>query len=95
VQYEGPDEGRSAGRAGRYRLLETVREYAQERLLDSGEEEVVRDRHLAFYLHLAEEAASHLRGPRQLAALERLDTEHDNLRAALDWSTEQGSGVRG
>jgi tetratricopeptide (TPR) repeat protein len=90
VQYEEPGEGKSGRDTRRYRLLETVRQYARERLLESGEAEAVRDRHLAFYLPLAEDAACHLRGPGQLAALERLDTEHDNLRAALDWSLTEG-----
>jgi predicted ATPase/DNA-binding SARP family transcriptional activator len=70
----------------RYRLLETVRQYARERLRESGEAEVVRERHLTFYLGLSEENAAHLRGARQLAALARLEAEHDNLRAALETS---------
>jgi tetratricopeptide (TPR) repeat protein len=68
----------------RYCLLETVRQYARERLVESGEADVVRERHLAFYLGLAEENEALLRGPQQIAALTRLDAEHDNLRAALD-----------
>lgn len=68
----------------RYRLLETVRLYAAARLdeaLDAGEP-AVRDRHLAFYLALAEEARTHLGGPEQAQWLTRLDAERDNLLAA-------------
>jgi predicted ATPase len=67
---------------GRYRLLETVRQYARDRLLESEEGEAVRTRHLEFFLHWAEQ------GP----GLERLETEHDNLRAALAWSGAQRQG---
>src|SRR5262249_50145224 len=69
----------------RYRLLETIREYARERLLESGEAERARDRHLAHFLALAGAAEPKLRGAEERATLERLETEHDNLRAALDW----------
>ncbi len=74
--------------ATRYRLLETVRQYARDRLLESGDGEQWRDRHLACCLSLGEEAEPHLRGAEQQAWLERLETEHDNLRAALDWSSQ-------
>jgi len=70
---------------GRYRLLETVRQYAREKLLEAGEEESVRERHCAFYLALAEEAEAYLAGPEQAVWFARLETEHDNLRAALDF----------
>jgi predicted ATPase/Tfp pilus assembly protein PilF len=70
----------------RYRLLETVRQYARDRLLESGEEAGVRRRHLECFLRLAEEAISWLAGPKQAAWLDRLETEHDNLRAGLEWS---------
>jgi non-specific serine/threonine protein kinase len=68
----------------RYRLLETIRQYARDRLDEGGESESVRTRHQAFFLALAEEAAAHLSGPDQGAWLDRLEEEHDNLRAALD-----------
>ncbi|MFI9748115.1 BTAD domain-containing putative transcriptional regulator [Streptomyces sp. NPDC052494] len=68
----------------RYRLLESVAAYCLERLRDAGETEAVRERHLAYYVRLAEEAGPALRGPGQRRRLARLDAETPNLRAALD-----------
>ena len=76
--------------ATRYRLLETVREYAVERLRESGEEAPTRARHLAHFVSIAEEAEQQLTGAAQKASLERLETEHDNLRAALASSIAAG-----
>ena len=70
----------------RYRLLETIREYAAERLREAGEAERTRDRHLAYFLSLAEAEGPRLRGPQGRAAIARLEEEHDNLREALEWS---------
>jgi predicted ATPase/DNA-binding SARP family transcriptional activator/DNA-binding CsgD family transcriptional regulator len=71
----------------RYGMLEPVRQYARERLEASGEADAVGRRHAAYFLALAEEADPELRGGvRQRAWLERLEAEHDNLRAALSWS---------
>src|SRR5438067_1748320 len=72
------------GGEGRYRLLETVRQYGRDRLAESAEAEAVRDGHLDFFLALAEEAESKLWS--EVAWLDRLEQEHDNLRAALEWS---------
>ena len=72
------------GRA-RYHLLETLRQYAREKLQQSGLLEPVQQRHFAYFLQLAEEAERKLRGSEQAWWLERLETEHDNLRAALAW----------
>jgi predicted ATPase/DNA-binding XRE family transcriptional regulator len=69
-------------------MLETVREFGEECLAATGELEALRRRHATFFLALAEEAAPRLRGPRQRAWRERLDLEHDNLRAALRWTLE-------
>ena len=75
-----------AGEATRYRLLETIRQYAGQRLLDADEASIVRERHAAFYRDLAERAAQHLYGPDMIAWLERLDADIENLRAAYDWA---------
>ena len=71
---------------GRYRLLEMVRQYAAEGLQASGEAERIKTRHLDWFLGLAAAAEPQLTGAEQTIWLERLETEHDNLRAALAWS---------
>jgi predicted ATPase/Tfp pilus assembly protein PilF len=77
----------------RYRLLDTIREYALGRLLESGEADEARRRHLDWYLTLVEQARPEFfRGPEPGAWLERLDLEHDNLRAALAWSDAEPEG---
>jgi len=68
----------------RYRLLESVRHYARERLVEAGEAAPVRARHARWCVGLAQEAERHLTGPAQQEWLDRLDREHDNLRAALE-----------
>jgi predicted ATPase/DNA-binding SARP family transcriptional activator len=77
--------GRSPGEGLRYRLLETVREYALEKLAASGELAAVRRRHQAWYLALAERAYAAIDGPEEPEWLTRLEAELDNLRAALAW----------
>ena len=74
----------------RYRLLETIRQFAWEQLEGAGEAEAVRGRHRDWCLGLAEQGAAALRGPDQAAWLEQLEREHGNVRAALDWLTERG-----
>ncbi len=76
----------------RYRLAETIRQYARDKLYESGEAEQVRNRHLAFFLQFAETAEPKLGGPEQLEWLDSLETEYDNLRTALAWSLESGKG---
>ena len=73
-------------REARYHLLETIRQYALDLLKKSGKEDKLRDRHLAWFLALAEESKTQWRGPRQKELFDRLEIEHDNLRAALEWS---------
>jgi DNA-binding CsgD family transcriptional regulator/tetratricopeptide (TPR) repeat protein len=72
----------------RFFMLETVREFALEKLEAADEGKLARQRHAAHCLALAEEADAKLRGPEQLAWLARLEIEHDNLRAALTWALE-------
>ncbi len=79
---------------GRFAMLETVREYATERLAASGEEAAARARHAAYFLALAERAEPHLwGGPDQRAWVERLEAEDDNLRAALAWAAARGDAA--
>jgi tetratricopeptide (TPR) repeat protein len=73
----------------RFDLLATLREYAMDRLVAHGEDSLARRRHADCYLQLAEAAEALLQGPGQIAALEQLEAEHDNLRAALGWSLAQ------
>ena len=70
----------------RFRMLETIHEFAAEKLAGSGELEVIRRRHAEHVRGLAEEAEPHLAGEGQTSWLERLEREHENLRAALDWA---------
>ena len=83
-QEEGPEE------EPRFVMLETIHEYARERLEESGEAEEISRAHAAYFLSLAEQAEPELRGPGQVGWLERLEAEHDNMRAALSWSLERG-----
>jgi len=80
-----PTEGES-----RHIMLDTIREYALERLSSRGpqEVEVLRKRHAAYYLQLAQTAAPELTGVQQALWLDRLEREHGNLRAALRWALE-------
>ena len=76
---------------GRYRLLETIRLYARQRLVEAGESHAVWDRHLAFFLALAERAEPELAAADGPVWLDRLEREHDNLRAALQWADTTGA----
>jgi predicted ATPase len=79
----------------RFTMLVTIHQYAAERLEESGEAEALRRRHAEYFLALAEEAEPELTGPEQAAWLERLEEEHDNLRAALRWAEESGEAETG
>jgi predicted ATPase/class 3 adenylate cyclase/Tfp pilus assembly protein PilF len=82
-QEEGPDG------EPRFVMLETVHEFAREKLQESAEAEKIKRVHAQYFLTLAEEAYPELRGPDQLEWLERLEAEHDNMRAALSWALER------
>ncbi len=78
----------------RGRLLEPVRQYADEKLHAAGEAHELHSRHLDFFLHLAQDLDAQAWGADQAIALQRLEQEHDNIRAALTWSIE-GDPERG
>jgi predicted ATPase/DNA-binding SARP family transcriptional activator len=81
------------GGGSRYTLLETIRQYAAERLHLSPLEPRVRARHRDFYLALAERIAPVLTGVNQVGMLDQLEVEHENLRAALEWCRLEPSGA--
>jgi non-specific serine/threonine protein kinase len=87
IEIDTPVEGVE----GRFRLLDTMRQYAREKLLQAGEAKTVCERHLEFFLRIAETAEPKLRSDEQLIWLGRLEAEHDNLRAALAWTLEHGA----
>ncbi len=84
------DEG--TGSEPRFGMLETIREFARERLAESGAVEALHERHATYFLARVEEAAPHVIGPDQQAWVPRLDAERDNLRAALGWAGDRGDG---
>ena len=77
--------------AVRYRMLETVRQYAREKLLDSGDGEAGRSRHLGFFVAFAESKGRILDGEEIAQVHNALEADHDNLRAAIDWAVESGA----
>ncbi|HKC75165.1 MAG TPA: AAA family ATPase, partial [Chloroflexota bacterium] len=80
----------------RFVMLETIHEYARERLNEGGEADVLRRQHVAYYLAMAEQAEAGLHGPDQGDWLVRLEDEHDNVRAALVWCLGEGEhGIAG
>lgn len=84
------------GEHTRYRLLETIRQYARDRLMESGEIETIRQQHHAWFAQFVGETSTRLSGPGQQAALDTLEKEHDNMRAALEWAivSESASALR-
>lgn len=80
---EVPDEPR-------YRMLDTIREFAAEQLVSAGKLDIIRRRHSAYYVHLAEQAEPALQDRDQRVWYLRLEREHDNLRVALDWLLQVG-----
>ncbi|MGZ8695937.1 MAG: BTAD domain-containing putative transcriptional regulator [Gaiellaceae bacterium] len=84
-------EPENPGEEPRLTLLQTVREYALERLDESGKAAPLRRQHLLYFAELAESAEPELGGSAAHVWLERLEAEHDNLRAALDWAANEGT----
>jgi non-specific serine/threonine protein kinase len=82
------------GGEARYRLLETVRQYGTEKLQSAGEAAEVRRRHRDWFVALAERAEPELRALRQRTWLDRLEMEHNNLRAAYEWTMTEPEGRR-
>jgi tetratricopeptide (TPR) repeat protein len=81
---EGPQE------EPKFVMLETIHEYAREKLKESGEAEVTKRLHAEYFLSFAEEAEPELVGAEQIEWMDRLEAEHDNFRTALSWSVEAG-----
>jgi predicted ATPase/DNA-binding SARP family transcriptional activator/Tfp pilus assembly protein PilF len=79
---------RQQGEETRYRMLETVRQYARGKLWEAGEGEIMRQRHLAYFVDLAERAEPNLRAFDMVIWLDRLEAELDNTRTALGWAIE-------
>jgi non-specific serine/threonine protein kinase len=86
-------EGRRTG--PRYRLLETIREYGRDKLLEAGEADRVRDRHLANFVSFVETAEPHLFAPDQARWYAMLDADLDNIRVALEWSLTESRSLLG
>ncbi len=71
----------------RYRFLETIRQYAMEKLLEAGEAIPTRDRHLDYMFEVIKYSPERMFGTEDIELLDRIESEHDNLRAALEWAT--------
>ncbi len=77
--------------AGRYDLHELLRQFAADKLIEAGAGEQLRNRHLDYFANWAEELEPTLHGPEQIVWLDRVDTEHNDLRSALAWSLESSA----
>ena len=95
VMAEGDTSAETGGEKTRYRMLETVRGYSRDRLMQSGDAERVRDLHLDYFLRFAEEAEPVIQRGSDRRVWGRLEAEHDNLRGALDWSRGSGKTEKG
>ncbi|HEX2281789.1 MAG TPA: tetratricopeptide repeat protein [Thermomicrobiales bacterium] len=82
----------NAGADPRFVMLQTIQEFADEQLVASGELAQAKEAHASWFLELALTAEPHLPGPSAVSWLDRLESEHDNLRGALDWLRSQGDG---
>ena len=81
--------------ARRYDLHELIRQYAASHLADSGQDTEICNRHLDYFLTLAEAADKQLHGPRQVVSVQRIKSEYNNLRTALGWAFEGGDAEEG
>jgi predicted ATPase len=81
--------------ATRYRLLETIRQYALEKLMGTGEAEAIRNQHLEFFVRMAEEAAPNAFGAETVKYYEQIDQEIDNIRTAMEWAIETRQALLG
>jgi predicted ATPase/class 3 adenylate cyclase len=79
----------------RFDMLQTIREFGHERLQEEDDASSAHRRHAQHFMELAEASEPHLRGPRSDETLRLLELEHDNIRAALSWSIENGEGEIG
>jgi predicted ATPase len=86
---------REARTEARFTMLVTIQEFARERLLEMGEDEKIRSRHLIYFREFAEQARIGLRGSQQLAWLDRLDEAYSNILAALNWAQASGAIAEG
>jgi predicted ATPase/class 3 adenylate cyclase len=75
----------------RFLMLQTIRDFATERLEESGEAQLIRDRHVEAFIALARQAQPELFGPHRKEWLDRLEEDHDNFRAALEWAVASGN----
>jgi len=78
----------------RFNLLETIHEFAREKLKQAGEDVVLRNRHLAYFCEMAERVETEVEYEHQTVWLDRCETEHNNMRAALDWSLKDGADLQ-
>ncbi len=84
-----------SGKEERYRMLETIRAFAAEKLQASGEEQRFRNHHLLYFTEWAEKLEPRLRGPDQIDGWDRMEIEHDNIRCAMEWSLSGGDSQLG
>jgi predicted ATPase len=78
----------------RFNFLETIHEFAREKLRQADEEVVMRNRHLAYFCEIAERVEIEIEYENQTVWLDRCETEHNNMRAALDWSLKEGADLQ-
>ncbi len=78
----------------RFNFLETIHEFAREKLKQAGEEAIMKNRHLAYFCQIAERVETEIEYENQTAWLNRCEAEHNNMRAALDWALNDGADLQ-